>query len=210
MSIKDVQFSTSFKIIELLTFFILLPLLTKWYISGFYIAIPLLIVFGLFLLVLLKDPSFDNKILYTLRPYDWRNAVMRFLGIAVVAFLFTWFVFPDLLLQFALENTDKYFLMLLLYPFVSVIPQELVYRTYFFHRYRNLFPNEKLMYLTNALLFAFLHIIYNNWLAPIAAFLGSWIFIYNYSKTKSLVNVCIEHYFYGVGIFTLGLGKFFK
>ncbi|MEK6478170.1 CPBP family intramembrane glutamic endopeptidase [Catalinimonas sp. 4WD22] len=203
-------YSTFFRVTELLFFYLVLPLLTKWYISGMYIIIPLLTTAVLFFVFLWHDPTFDNKILYTLNKYPWKKAALRFLLLAAFAVGFTWYFYPDLFFQYPLKNTHNYLLTLGLYPFLSVIPQEVVYRSYFFHRYRDLFSQQWIFLFSNAFLFGFLHVIYNNWFAPIAAFTFSWIFIYNYLKTKSLVNVCIEHYFYGVALFTIGLGKFFK
>ena len=63
--------------------------------------------------------------------------------------------------------------------------------------------------LSNAIIFELTHFIYDNWVAPIATFLVSWIFIFNYLKTRSLINVSLEHYFYGLIMFTIGFGYFF-
>ncbi len=202
--------SKTWRIAELLIFFILIPLISKWFITGYYIIIPLMGTAILFFALLWRDKSFDNKRFYRLSPYPWLPALLRLLLVSGLMILFAYYFYPDLLFRYPVENTQNYLLTFLLYPFLSVIPQELVYRCYFFHRYQKLIPQKWLLATANALLFGFLHIIYNNWLAPIAAFLVSWVFIYNYLKTKSLVNVCIEHYCYGVALFTIGLGKFFK
>jgi len=53
----------------------------------------------------------------------------------------------------------------LLYPLWSVVPQELIYRSFFFNRYKVLFRNEKVMAVASAAFFAFLHIVFNNWIA---------------------------------------------
>lgn len=209
-SLKELYQSNTFRAAELLIFFILIPLLTKWFITGYYIIIPLMVTAVLFFALLWKDKSFDNKRFYILAPYPWKKAALRLLLISGLMILFTYYFYPDLLFRYPIQNTKNYLLTFLLYPFLSVIPQEMIYRCYFFHRYQKLVSKTWMLTLGNALLFGFLHIIYNNWLAPVAAFLVSWLFIYNYLKTKSLVNVCIEHYFYGVALFTIGMGKFFK
>ena len=42
---------------------------------------------------------------------------------------------PDWFLEFPRNRPDTYWTIMLLYPLMSVPPQELVYRTFFFHRY---------------------------------------------------------------------------
>lgn len=206
--------SKIFKVGELFFFYILLPFLVDQKVFGggqFGKGIPLIITCIIFLVVLLKSKGYKNKNLIKFsKDYDWSKALLRFLIIAVIAFLFVYFFHNDLLFHFADEKPERYLLFLVIYPVVSVIPQEIVYRGYFFYRYKSIFPNIKIMGIINAILFGYLHFIYDNWLAVIGAALVGIVFIINYLKTKSLMNVAIEHYAYGILIFTLGLGKFFK
>lgn len=97
-----------------------------------------------------------------------------------------------------------------LYPFWSVIPQEIVYRGWYYHRYSDLFPNEKVSVLLNSVFFGFSHIVFGNWVAICGAFLISFVFSHTYRKYGSLLIVVIEHFLYGVMIFSLGMGRFFK
>jgi len=108
------------------------------------------------------------------------------------------------------EEFKKYLITFFLYPVASVIPQEIIYRVYFFHRYKELVPEKYLLMLSNAIIFGLTHFIYGNWVAPLATFLVSWIFIFNYFRTRSLMNVSLEHYFYGLIMFTVGFGFFFQ
>lgn len=210
---KRLVSSKFFKFSELFIFYILFPFLTERKVFGegqLNKAIPLFATFILFLIILLKDKDFNNKRFFKIGTYNWDKALVRFLVISVIGFFYVYFFQHDLLFNFAQEKPHKYFLFLLIYPIASVIPQELIYRLYFFHRYSELFNNEKQMVIFNAILFGYLHLIYDNWIAVVGATLIGLIFIYNYLKTKSLISVSAEHYAYGVMTFTLGLGKYFK
>ncbi len=197
-------------ILEFLLFYVFVPFIADSFLDGWYKVIPLLIIAVIFFLILRSDPEFDKRILYRLnRPY-LRRSVGRVLVITILLVWFTWWVFPYLLFNYPKENLKGYILTFFLYPFASVIPQELIYRVYFFHRYRKIVPEKYLLMLSNAIIFGLTHFIYGNWVAPIATFLVSWIFIFNYLKSQSLWNVSLEHYFYGLVMFTVGFGHFFQ
>jgi uncharacterized protein len=73
--------------------------------------------------------------------------------------------------------------VMLAYPVVSVYPQGLLYRAFFFERYAGLFPNKWAMILASASVFSFLHIIFRNWLAVDLTFAGGLLFAARYAKT---------------------------
>ncbi len=101
-------------------------------------------------------------------------------------------------------------IVLLLYPLLSVIPQELVYRTFFFHRYGPIFGRHRwVLVLTNGALFGFAHIIFNNWIAVVGSAVVGSIIAYRYWMTRSFWAAWLEHSLYGCLIFTVGLGMFF-
>jgi len=60
------------------------------------------------------------------------------------------------------ELAAAWVLIFILYPLFSVYPQELLYRTFFFHRYRPLFGGGWGMVIASALAFGFVHIIFRN------------------------------------------------
>ena len=159
---------------------------------------------------LFGSKSFNKKIFYRWKKIDYKKHLLWFLLVTLATTLIILFFKNGLLLEFPLGKTQKYFLGLLLYPLISVIPQEIIYRSYFYHRFQKLFPNQRLMIFINSFAFGFLHIIFDNWVAPIGAFLINFIFSLTYLKSKSLPVVCVEHYLYGIMIFTIGMGHYFK
>jgi membrane protease YdiL (CAAX protease family) len=98
---------------------------------------------------------------------------------------------------------------MLLYPLVSVYPQELIYRVFFFHRYAPLFGSGLLMIAASALAFGFVHIIFGNWLAVVLCIIGGFLFSLTYQHSGSLLFTCLDHAIFGNFIFTIGLGQFF-
>ena len=210
MSLKKIYFSTAYQVVEFLLFYIFIPFIAGEFLDGWYKIIPLLIIAVFFLGLLLKDGSFDRKNLYRLDKSYLKKSVARVLIISILMVWFTWWIFPGLFFDYPLDNFKGYLITFFLYPIASVFPQELIYRVYFFHRYKQLVPEKYLLMLSNAIIFGLTHFIYGNWVAPIATFLISWIFIFNYYKTKSLLNVSLEHYFYGIIMFTIGFGYFFQ
>lgn len=87
--------------------------------------------------------------------------------------------------------------------------QEVIFRGFFFHRYRTLFPNASVMLLTNGISFGMFHIFYGNWFSPLLAAVGGMVFGYRYLKSGSLLPAAIEHALYGNFLFTIGLGWYF-
>ena len=97
-----------------------------------------------------------------------------------------------------------------LYPLLSVIAQELVYRTFFFHRYGRLFGDATwAAILANGALFGFGHIIFGNWIAIAGTTVIGCLLAYRYVRTRSFWAVWFEHSLYGALVFTVGLGQFF-
>jgi membrane protease YdiL (CAAX protease family) len=161
-------------------------------------------------LILRQDPSFDSARLLSwsgLRPCMpllLRDAVfLAVLGAAVRIFA------PELLFSLLKRAPLLWILVMLLYPLLSVYPQELLYRAFFFHRYQPLFGSGWTMLLASAFAFGFVHIIFGNWLAVGLCVIGGFLFSLTYLHSGSLLLTCIDHALFGNFIFTIGLGQFF-
>ena len=100
----------------------------------------------------------------------------------------------------------KYFfisILLLFYLFFSVIPQELIFRFFFFHRYTNYFNKNELL-LVNSLSFSLCHVIYFDIHIFLFSFFGNLLFTFNFMKHKSLLLVISEHFLIGQTLIILG------
>lgn len=162
-------------------------------------------------LILRHDPSFHSARLISttgirqqLPSLLLRDAVfLGLLGLAVRRFA------PDLLFSFVKRAPQFWALILFLYPLISVFPQELLYRAFFFHLYQSLFGSGWALLLASALAFAFVHIIFRNRLAVGLSFLGGFLFAYTYQQSDSFLLTCMEHAIFGNFLFIIGLGQFF-
>jgi len=140
---------------------------------------------------------------------EWRRILILYL-VAVPALLgFLWLGKPANLFLLPRAHPRVWLLVMVAYPLISVIPQELIYRVFLFARYRPLLGHGRGMVLASAMVFAFGHIVFHNWLAVGLTFLGGLLFATTYRRTGSLWAVAVEHALYGCAIFTLGFGEFF-
>jgi membrane protease YdiL (CAAX protease family) len=82
--------------------------------------------------------------------------------------------------------------VVILYPIFSVYPQELLYRAFFFHRYKLLFGDRTGMIAASAMVFGFVHIIFLNWAAIGLTSIDGVLFGWTYRKSGSLVLTWLE------------------
>ena len=135
--------------------------------------------------------------------------IIRWVLLSIILVLFTYVFFPNKLFLLQQQNNDLLHKIFILYPIFSAFPQEFIFCTFFFIRYKSLFKNEKFLVLTSAIIFCFAHIFSINWVAPLLSIFGGFMFANTYKKTKSLLIVSFEHSLYGNSLFAIGLGWFF-
>jgi uncharacterized protein len=198
-------------VLEFIAVFFAFPLLI-YYLRIPNFPIPYLLVAATVAFLLLKhDPTFDSA-----RLFAWGNAraflvpiLLRDSVCLTVLALVVYFLAPDLLFSLVKKTPGLWALVLLLYPLLSVYPQELLYRAWFFHRYAPLFGNGWRMLTASAIAFGFVHIIFRNNLAVILCILGGFLFSLTYHQSGSLLLTCFDHALFGNFLFTIGLGQFF-
>jgi len=163
------------------------------------------------LIVLLRDPDFDRQKLWNRQDFGrhLQRSVLMFVPAAALLALLAYLFAPELLLQLPLQRPALWILVLVLYPLLSVYPQEVVFRTFFFHRYRSLFPRPTTMILASGIVFGLAHLFFGNWLAPVLTTLGGFLFATTYQRSSSTLQAFLEHSLWGDFIFTLGLGWYF-
>ena len=142
-------------------------------------------------------------------PAQRRLALLRFLLAIPLVVALTWWLAPQHLFRFPIERTRLWLTVMLLYPLVSALPQELLFRSFFFRRYARLLPQPWLLVTVNTLCFALLHIVFHNWVSPLLSAGGSLIFALSYRQHHALKWAAVEHAAYGCLIFTVGIGFYF-
>jgi len=201
-------------VIEMLLVYVAAPLLilsaVRW------TGISLLIFLAPVLLLIVVGMSLDGS-------FSWRKSLavgipartlaailglFAVLGGGLIVFVLAWQ--PESFLSFPRYRTRLWLVVMIFYPLVSVTAQEIVYRVLFFHRYHAVFAGHPAYaVLANAALFAFGHIYFGSWVTVLATFAGGVIFAWRYMRTGSFWAVWLEHSFYGMLIFTIGLGRYF-
>ena len=114
-----------------------------------------------------------------------------FASIGMLGFIY--FYDPDRTFIILLERPEIIPWLLVLYPVLSALPQEFIFCSFFFERYHRFFPTEKAKIVASALVFAYAHMLFINWVAPVLSLVAGLIFALTYSKTRSLALVTIEH-----------------
>lgn len=201
-------------ICELGLFYIGAPLAMSWAIFAWHIPLFLVlqpVLIG-FIVYLLWDDTF--RILSEMsKGFSLRTLLSIFAWFAVLGggiALATYLIFPHLFLGFPRYRPQLWLMVMLVYPVLSVVAQELVFRTFFFHRYGPLFRGHKwLAIVVNGAAFGFAHIIFGNIIAVLGTFVVGCLLAYRYYESRSFLAVWFEHSLYGCLVFTVGLGRFF-
>jgi len=194
--------------------------------TGLFVAVPLLYYFDLvpvpmipFLIAMfilcycLWAYSSKRKNTTAGPEFSFKKEFARIIAIfAVAVIIISVWIFlkeKELLFRFVESHPLLWLIVIILYPLLSVYPQEFIYRKFFFSRYGKLFGEGFLMILMSSLAFSLMHIVFRNWIAVFLTFAGGLLFGWTYSRTKSMLLVVFEHALYGDFIFTIGLGVYF-
>ncbi|MEQ8316315.1 MAG: CPBP family intramembrane glutamic endopeptidase [Phycisphaerales bacterium] len=94
------------------------------------------------------------------------------------------------------------------YPWLSAYPQEITHRAFFFHRYRRIVLDVRVLFVLNVLAFTWLHAPFWHWMAFAVTLPGGVFFAWTYLRTKSTLAAGMEHAIYGWWLFFVGLGWF--
>ncbi|WP_347925654.1 CPBP family intramembrane glutamic endopeptidase [Pontimicrobium sp. SW4] len=200
--------SAFYKLSEFFIIFILIPIAFTLHFNA-WIKISIgLIGFAYIVVLLIRIEKLKLKIIPNL---NWKSFFKRvFIQLLLIVILTSFFVFfteKEALFNVLIAKPKLWALILFIYSLFSVYPQELIYRTFFFQRYKELISSEILFIFINAIVFSLGHIFFRNTLVLVLTFFGGLLFALTYSKTKSTLLVSIEHAIYGCWLFTVGMGN---
>ncbi|MFO8232586.1 MAG: CPBP family intramembrane glutamic endopeptidase [Longimonas sp.] len=199
--------------VEFVVLFVGLPLLLytqRTELGGRVVPILLLLAVGC-VGVLLLDPRFDRQRMWNAASVgaQLRSMLGVFaLGVVGMIGIFAW-RHPDLLWSFPREHTRTWLVLMITYPLLSVYPQELIFRTFLFHRYDPLFGGVRAKIAASGTAFGIAHIVFANWAAPLLTGLIGFWFARTYARSESTLTVTVEHILWGMLAFTVGLGWYF-
>jgi uncharacterized protein len=140
---------------------------------------------------------------------DWLAVTAVATATAAVSALLVWWLVPEQALWLPRRATGLWLAILALYPVLSALPQELIFRVLFFRRYGALFPSRGAAVLASAAVFALAHLMFWNWVALVLTFAGGAIFALGYLGRGGFALALVLHAVCGWVLFTSGLGSFF-
>jgi hypothetical protein len=199
--------------VELALLFVAAPLAMDRLVHGekipiFVALLPVLVVA---LVLLAADPTFRIR-RELAQGFGWRTLASIAAVFAVgggAATLWIMHNHPGWFLEFPTNRPETYKRIMILYPLFSVAAQELLYRSFYFHRFGPLFGDQRwLGVVLNGLLFGFAHIVMESTFAIMATAAGGLLLAARYAATRSYWAVFIEHTIWGWLVFTIGLGRF--
>jgi membrane protease YdiL (CAAX protease family) len=189
--------------------FVLLHLILAYKLPLFTVLPPMLIAF---VAILAFDRGFSlrKELAGGLRLWHLLAILLTFLLLGGAVAYGVSQLMPRQFLDMATNRPEVWKRVMLLYPLMSVLPQEIAYRTFFFHRYGPLFTGHRwALILINGLLFGFGHMLFANWSAVGGTMVTGMLFAWRYERTRSFWAVMVEHTLWGWLVFTVGLGGFF-
>lgn len=197
--------------LELIALYVAGPVLLLIYFRQLGVIAPMLVIVAASLALLAMTPGFRWRELIDPSAL-WRHLplILGFaLAVAAVATALVFRLSPSRFLSLPRYATDLWLTIMALYPFLSVLGQELFFRPLFFRRYADVLPPGNWAVLANGLAFGLGHLFYANPVAISLTFAGGLVFGWVYQRTRSFLLVFVLHSLAGQIIFTSGLGTYF-
>lgn len=196
-------------IAEFVTLFVAIPIAIAIFLPPSYLfeALALFSLAGL--LLLWRTGGFDwREMLRGWARFNW-PVFAAFAAITFVASVITLYLtIPTSLFRFLRSNPEFMLVIWLLYPILSALPQELIFRVLFFHRYGRLFSGPQQAVLVNAAIFSLAHLMYWSWIVAIFTFFGGLAFAVGYLK-RGFLWAWALHAIAGNILFLVGMGEYF-
>ena len=196
---------------EFLLFYIGVPLVTAVFLPPSWMFPVLFAMTGGGLVLLAVTPGFHwRELAEGSNHVSWRLVLIVGLATAILGTVIIQWTAPQAFLFLIRTNPQLMLMIALLYPILSALPQEIVFRPLFFRRYGPILPAQRSRaILLNSGIFSFAHLMYWSWIVAAMTFVGGLIFAKSYRVRGSFAEAVIAHSVAGVVIFALGLGVFF-
>ena len=136
-----------------------------------------------------------------------KRTALLMIPIAGLTIAYVLWVDPQALFYVPMNDPRLYVIILFVYTFLSVWPQEVLYRTFFINRYEGLFGNRAVLVGVNAVVFSLAHLFFRNTLVLVLTLIGGVLFALTFLKFRSTTMVSVEHAIYGNWLFTVGMGQ---
>jgi membrane protease YdiL (CAAX protease family) len=161
--------------------------------------------------LLFRDPTWPRAQLTTLAGFRQELLPMLLRAVLAMAALLLFLLATGRWPAFSLPRRQPLLWLgvLALYPWLSALPQEVMFRALHFHRYGSLFPTPAARASASALVFGWAHVLVHNGPAMLLAALAGALLSLTWLRSRSLWLVGLEHTLYGALVFTAGVGGMF-
>ncbi|WP_287185948.1 CPBP family intramembrane glutamic endopeptidase [Rhodovulum sp.] len=139
----------------------------------------------------------------------WRAVGLFALLTAAVAGTVVALHAPEQALILPREQPALFVAVMLLYPPLSALPQEIVFRPLFFRRYGPLLPGLWPAIVLNAALFSLAHLMFWSWIVAAMTFCGGIAFAWACESRRNFPMAVVLHSVAGWIVFAAGPGMFF-
>lgn len=193
--------------VEFLLLFLAVPLAVAVFLPP-RLLFPALFAFSVIgLLLLARTSGFRWRELVTGR-LPWRPIILFALVTALASGAVIAATRPEAAFLLPLERPLVFLMIVCLYPILSALPQELIFRPLFFRRYGALLPEGRGALLLNAAIFSFAHLMYWSLTVAVMTFAGGVFFAQAYLR-HGFPLAFVLHAVAGWIIFGFGLGVYF-
>ncbi|MBN1131578.1 MAG: CPBP family intramembrane metalloprotease [Bacteroidales bacterium] len=188
-----------------------LPLLLYFERKIIHPSILLLPVIVFVILMLRGDKDFSIGELFTLRikRERWVRSIMVLVLATGMLLAGTLLFEKENLFNLPRRNPAVFIALCFFYPAFSAYTQEIIYRTFLFHRYGPIFSRQTVFILASSISFSFLHIVYYSPVSMVLTLFAGLYLSYVYWQTKSVLFTTILHGIFGILVFAVGLGHYF-
>lgn len=172
---------------------------------------PVLFVFtAVGLLLLHLTPGFRwHDLIRGWDRIDWRVVALAAAGTFAVGWAVVTATAPQSAFGLVRSNPALMATIAVLYPVLSALPQEIVFRPLFFRRYGPILPRLRPAIVLNAAVFSLAHLMYWSWIVAAMTFAGGLVFAWAYEARRNFPMAVVIHAVAGVIVFLLGLGVYF-
>lgn len=171
----------------------------------------LFVLTGVGLWLLHRTPGFRwQELTDGFARIDWTFVALFGFATMVVCLSVMLVTRPDALFFLVRRDPALMAMIAVLYPVLSALPQELVYRPLFFRRYSALLPADpRVQVVLNAGVFALAHLMYWSWIVAAMTFAGGLAFAWSYRLRGNFPQAVLLHGIAGIIVFAVGLGVYF-
>jgi hypothetical protein len=197
--------------VEFVLYYVAAPLVMAVFLPPNWLF-PVLGVVTLIGLVLLGvTPGFRwRELLAGSGRMSWALILGVAAGTAVLGYLILGWTRPEARFALLQANPQLMMAIALFYPFLSALPQEIVFRPLFFRRFEAILPRRaEAAIVLNAAVFSFAHLMYWSWVVAGMTFAGGLVFAHSHRMRGNFPEAVVAHSLAGIVLFAVGMGAFF-